>query len=135
MFAFIDDTRRIFRDFTYLLFRALLVLYEGSYSSLFLNKVAGLRSATLLKRRLCHRCFPVNFAKILRTPFLQDTFGLLLLQKLGIEKVKRVANIENHIFIKYLQLNYSSRWIEDNKKKDQTIADVLLHLKNEICYK
>ena len=27
----------------------------------FFNKVAGLRSATLLKKRLWHRCFPVNF--------------------------------------------------------------------------
>ena len=29
----------------------------------------GLRSETLLKNRLCHKCFPVNFAKFLRTPF------------------------------------------------------------------
>ena len=29
--------------------------------------------ATLLKKRLCHRCFSVNFVKFLRTPFLQDT--------------------------------------------------------------
>ena len=29
--------------------------------SLFFNKVPGLRPATLLKKRLCHRCFPVNF--------------------------------------------------------------------------
>ena len=35
--------------------------------SLFLNKVAGLTPATLLKKRLWHRCFPVNFAKFLRT--------------------------------------------------------------------
>ena len=35
--------------------------------SLFLNKVAGLKPATLLKKRLWHRCFPVNFAKFLRT--------------------------------------------------------------------
>ena len=35
--------------------------------SLFLIK---LRSATLFKKRLWHRCFPVNFAKFLRTPFL-----------------------------------------------------------------
>ena len=28
--------------------------------------------ATLLKKRLCHRCFPVNFAKFLRTPFLTE---------------------------------------------------------------
>ena len=47
--------------------------------SLFFNKVAGLRPATLLKERNCHRCFPVNFAKFLRTPFLQNTFGRLLL--------------------------------------------------------
>ena len=33
---------------------------------LFFNTVAGLRPATLLKMRLRHRSFPVNFAKILR---------------------------------------------------------------------
>ena len=38
--------------------------------SLFFNKVAGLRSATLLKKSLWHRRFPVNFAKFLRKPFL-----------------------------------------------------------------
>ena len=29
--------------------------------------------ATLLKKRLWHRCFPVNFAKLLRTPFPQTS--------------------------------------------------------------
>ena len=47
--------------------------------SLFLNKVAGLRPATLLKKRLWPRCFPVNFTKFLRTPFSQNTSGRLLL--------------------------------------------------------
>ena len=37
--------------------------------SLFLNKVAGMRPATLFKKRLRHKCFPVNFPKFLRTPF------------------------------------------------------------------
>ena len=37
------------------------------------------RLATLLKKRLWHRCFPVNFAKFLRTLFLQNTFGRLFL--------------------------------------------------------
>ena len=41
--------------------------------SLFFNKVAG--AANLLKKRLWHRCFPMNFAKFLRTPFLQNTSG------------------------------------------------------------
>ena len=38
-----------------------------------------LRPATLLKKGLWHRCFPVNFANFLRTPFLQNTSGRLLL--------------------------------------------------------
>ena len=38
--------------------------------SLFLNKVSVLSPATLLKKRFWHRCFPVNFAKFLTTPFL-----------------------------------------------------------------
>ena len=46
--------------------------------SLFFNKVAGLGPATLLKKRLWHRWFPLNLAKSLRTPFLQNTSGLLL---------------------------------------------------------
>ena len=46
---------------------------------LFFNKVACLRPATLLKKKLWHRCFPVNFAKFLRTPFLQSISRALLL--------------------------------------------------------
>ena len=33
---------------------------------------AGLRAATLLKERPWHRCFPVDFAKFLRTPFFTE---------------------------------------------------------------
>ena len=43
--------------------------------SLFFKKVAGVRPATLLKKRLWHRCFPVNFAKFLITSFLQNSSG------------------------------------------------------------
>ena len=32
--------------------------------SLFSNKVAGLRAATLLKKRFWHRCFPMNFVQL-----------------------------------------------------------------------
>ena len=46
--------------------------------SLFFNKVANLRPATLLKKRPGHRCFPVNFTKFLRKAFLQNTSGRLL---------------------------------------------------------
>ena len=49
------------------------------WQSLFFNKVTGPRPATLLKKRLWHRYFPVNFVKFLGTPFLQNTSGRLLL--------------------------------------------------------
>ena len=48
--------------------------------SLIFNKIAGLRPANLLKKKPWHRCFPVNFAKRLRTPFLQNTSRRLLLE-------------------------------------------------------
>ena len=37
--------------------------------SLFFNKVTALKPVTLLKKRISHRCFLVNFAKSLRTFF------------------------------------------------------------------
>ena len=47
--------------------------------SLFFNKVACLSPATLLKKRLRQRCFPVNFPKLLRTPFYTEHLRWLLL--------------------------------------------------------
>ena len=47
--------------------------------SLFFNKVADLKPATLLQKRLWCRWFPVNFPKFLRTPYLQNTSGRALL--------------------------------------------------------
>ena len=48
---------------------------------LFYNKVAGPEPATLLEKRLWHRCFPMNFAKFLRTSFhrtpLNDCFSTI----------------------------------------------------------
>ena len=46
--------------------------------SLFFTQVAA-QPATLLKKRLWHRCFPENFAKFLRTPFFKEHLQWLLL--------------------------------------------------------
>ena len=51
--------------------------------SLFFNKVTGLRPVTLLKKRLWYRCFPANFAKVLKTHFLTETSGRLPLISMG----------------------------------------------------
>ena len=45
------------------------------YRSLLLNKVTGPKPATLLKRILRHRCFPVNFMKFLRIAFYRIRQG------------------------------------------------------------
>ena len=57
------------------------VKFTGKHlcQSLFFDKVAGLRPATLLKKNLWRRWFPVNFTKFLRPPFSWNTFGRLLL--------------------------------------------------------
>ena len=51
--------------------------------SFFLKQNWGLSPATLLKKRLWHRCFQVNFSKFLRTPVLQNTSRRLLLLETG----------------------------------------------------
>ena len=43
------------------------------------NRARCLRPVTILKKRLQRRCFSVNFAECLGIPFLQDTWGQLLL--------------------------------------------------------
>ena len=44
----------------------------------FFNKVAVMRSAAFLKKRLWSRCFPVDFVKLLRTPFFVEYLWWLL---------------------------------------------------------
>ena len=82
--------------------------------SLFLNKFAGLRAATLLKKKPWHICFPVNFEKFLRTPYLQNTSVRLLLILFvacflyfplpKIFATKKVASCEKHRLVEN-QLN------------------------------
>ena len=45
--------------------------------SLFLIKLQAFRSATLLKKRLQHSCFPVNTSKFLRTGSFFDRTPLM----------------------------------------------------------
>ena len=43
------------------------------------NEVAGLEACNSIKKRLHHRCFLVNIAKLLRTPILKNICKQLLL--------------------------------------------------------
>ena len=55
--------------------------------SLFLNKVASLRPPMLLKKRLWHECFPVNFAKFSRAPIFMSPLRWLILYLLDITEL------------------------------------------------
>ena len=75
---------------------------------LYFNKNAGLRAVILLKKSLCHRCFPVNFVKFLRTPFAAEHLSWLLLSANNfnlwnqhIRKMERVRNVR-YCFLKKL---------------------------------
>ena len=50
----------------------LQMLFKIGVLKALLKKLAGWRQATLLIKRLQQRCFPVKFAQILRTYFLQN---------------------------------------------------------------
>ena len=64
------------------------------------NKVAGQRPATLLKMRPWHRCFPVSFAKFLRTPIFIEHLWWLFLSTSILQKLY----MANWIYLKFFQL-------------------------------
>ena len=46
------------------------------------------------KKRLWHRCFPVNSAKFLRTASLKNTSGRLLLDVIIVKKNNMFVNVD-----------------------------------------
>ena len=65
----------------------------------FFNKVVFFNeAATLLKKRLWHKCFLVNFAKFLKTPFSQNTSGRLLLKIETKRKVLLDVSTVKHLY-------------------------------------
>ena len=50
----------------------LVIIRACNFSTTFrsIHQRCSARPATLLKKRLWHRCFPVNFVEFLKTPFL-----------------------------------------------------------------
>ena len=52
-------------------------------SRICLTHFSPVRPATLLKKSLWHRCFPVNFAKFLRTPFFTEHLGVVASERVA----------------------------------------------------
>ena len=71
------------------------------------------RPATMLKKRLWHMCFPVNFAKFLRTLFLQNTSGDCFCSLiLTFENIINHCNIELKFQYKGLRFVYISDFMQ-----------------------
>ena len=56
------------------------MLFKISQNSQENSCLEAVKPATLFKKRLQHRFFSVNFAKLLRTPFSQNISGRLVLE-------------------------------------------------------
>ena len=87
----------------------------------FSNKIAGLWSATLLKKRPWHRCFSMIFAKFFRTRFAQNTSGRLLLWTTASETSTT----------KYLELIERRSRVQENNMPCTWHVNVLWFLTNE----
>ena len=81
--------------------------------SLFSNQVAGWRPATLFKMRLRHIGFPVNFAKRIRTPFLQDTRGVRFWvdtqPKLNVSRRSQAIEVQEVLYLCRIHLGHVPR--------------------------
>ena len=71
-------------------------LFNGKQPPEAFYKKSVLRPATLLKKRLWYRCFPVNLANFLRTPFLQSTSGRLLLLDEHFRSKRQQRKVKDH---------------------------------------
>ena len=83
-----------------------------------------LKPATLSKKKLRHRCFPVNFAKFWRAPFLRNTSWRMPLK--NIFEYRFVALIVNFLLSWYHTLFY--------RRKCPIIVEVCDHRTNSSCY-
>ena len=77
-----------------------------------------MKPATLLKKRLQHRCFPVKFLKYLSTPFLLNTSRQLLLEisykfLLYVRRTRKVKLIEDSKGLGYSDTAFHLTWWRD----------------------
>ena len=74
------------------------------------NKLAGLQACNFIKKRHQQRYFPVNFAKILRTPFSQITSGRQL-ANYNNSKNKRTLQNKLTRLLKQNMNSFNKKWV------------------------
>ena len=97
--------------------------FMGKHLCQSLIKLLASRPATLFKKRLWHRCFPVNFVKFLRTSVLRNTSRRLfpeLKNPFIILQMFKPLRFLDVVF--FLLHNPMSPWIKTRMSKNKTIA-------------
>ena len=77
--------------------------------SLFFNKFAGFQAWNFIKKWLQHKCFPVNFAKFFRTPFLQNIWERFLLS--GFQYLAIIATYNGKRWIE-IKGEICTKWVK-----------------------
>ena len=79
-------------------------IFTGKYlcRSIFFNKVAGLWACNFIKKRLQHRCFPVNIVKFLRAPILRT----------AVSGIRATSNETRHCLFKINNKNTKVTWFQ-----------------------
>ena len=72
------------------------------------NKVAGLRAATLLKKKLWRRPFPGNFATFLRAPFGRALTTASVYVHLSSKELHYFETIRLFVFLKKLSTMFKN---------------------------
>ena len=92
------------------------------------NTCARVSFATSLKKKLWHRRFHVNFAKFLRTPFLQNTYRRLLLTHQAISHLEILSRISSTKYKGFLiligSLNHFKIYYYSRKNKKHALEEV-----------
>ena len=117
--------------------------FTGRHLCQGLIKLLASRRATLFKKRLWHRCFPVNFVKFLRRSFLQNIsrrlFPELKNPFIILQMFKPLRFLDVVFFVLH---NPMSPWIKTRVSKNKTIAarrmlvklNLSLHAKQDFWY-
>ena len=82
---------------------------ENTCVRVLFNEVAGLWPATLLKKRLWHKCFHADFAKYSRIPFLQNSSVRMLLM---CATLRKNALLQNYFWYFRNQYDRWKSWFE-----------------------
>ena len=80
-----------------------------------LKKSCRPQPTTLLEKRFWHRCFPVNFVELLRTPFLHSTSGGCFC--IHRSRVKPFLKTETKNPLKFVYVTKMSKTTQTNRKE------------------